>query len=95
MLSSILIGLMVSLSQLGAIIMSAFTEDQRNNIVNMIIDSYGSRLSGSELSEVIGLILEDISGCESADSESLTDMINHIRNLYYESTSQTSSHSES
>jgi hypothetical protein len=78
---------MVLPRQLGRIIMSVFTEDQLSNIVNMLIDRYGSQLSGSELLEVIGLILENISGFETADSESLTEMINDIRNRYYESTS--------
>jgi hypothetical protein len=84
---------MVHFSQLGTIIMSSLAEDQLNDIVKMIIDHYGSRLSGSELQEVIGIILENISGCEIADSRSLTEMINDIRNRYYESTNTAPSNS--
>lgn len=67
--------------------MSALTDEQLSNIVNMLIVRYGSRLSGSELLEGIGLIIENISGFETTDFESLTEMINDIRNRYYESTS--------
>ena len=48
---------MVSLHQLGTIIMSLLNENQLTDIVVMIVDDYGSRLTGGEVSEVIGLIL--------------------------------------
>ena len=47
--------------------MSLLSENQLNNIVDMITDDYGSRLTGGEVSEVIGLILENISGFETVD----------------------------
>jgi hypothetical protein len=52
--------------------MSLLTENQLTDIVDMIVDDYGSRLIGSEVSEVIGLILENISGFETVDSQALT-----------------------
>ena len=62
--------------------MSLLTENQLTDIVDMIVDDYGSRLSGGEVSEVIGLILENISGFESVDSTTLTQTINEIGNLH-------------
>ena len=37
--------------------MPLLTEDQLNDIVDMIVEDYGSRLTGVEVSEVIGLTL--------------------------------------
>ncbi len=37
--------------------MSLLTENQLTDIANMIVDDYGSRWTGGEVSEVIGLIL--------------------------------------
>ena len=62
--------------------MSQLTEDQLTDIVDMIVDDYGSRLTGSEVSEAIGLILENISGFETVDSQTLTQVINEIGNLH-------------
>lgn len=45
---------MVALHQSGNIIMHLLTEDQLNDIVMMIVDDYRSRLTGGEVSEVIG-----------------------------------------
>lgn len=73
---------MVPVQQSGTVIMSLLTEDQLNNIVMMIVDDYGSRLTSGEVSEVIGLILENISGFETVDSQTLTQTINEIGNLH-------------
>jgi hypothetical protein len=54
--------------------MSLLTEDQHNEIVMMIVDDYGSRLTGGEVSEITGLILENISGFEKVDSNTLTQV---------------------
>jgi len=48
-------------------------------------------LTGGEVSEVIGLILENISGFETIDSQTLTQTINEIRKRYDDSVKQ---HSE-
>ena len=76
---------MVPVHQLGIIIIPLLTENQLTDIVNLIVDDYGSRLTGGEVSEVIGLILENISGFETVDSNTLTQTINEIRKRYYES----------
>jgi len=71
--------------------MPLLTENQLTDIVDMIVEDYGSRLTGGEVSEVIGLILENISGFETIDSQTLTQTINEIRKRYDDSVKQ---HSE-
>ncbi len=71
--------------------MPLLTENQLTDIADMIEDDYGSRLTGGEVSEVIGLILENISGFETVDSKTVTQTINEIRKRYDESVQQ---HSE-
>jgi len=62
--------------------MSDLTNEQLNEIVSLIIDLYGPRLSCDELSEVIGLILENIAGFDTADPQSLMQTISEIRSQY-------------
>ena len=62
--------------------MSLLTANQLTDIVMMIVDDYGSRLTDGEVSEVIGLILENISGFETVHSNTFTQVINEIGNLY-------------
>jgi CRISPR/Cas system-associated protein Cas10 (large subunit of type III CRISPR-Cas system) len=76
---------MVPVQQSGTVIMSLLTEDQLNNIVMMIVEDYGSRLTGGEVSEITGLILENISGFETVDSNTFTQVINEIGRRYDES----------
>jgi hypothetical protein len=71
--------------------MSLLTENQLTDIVDMIVDDYGSRLTGGEVSEITGLILENIPGFDTVDSQTLTQTINEIRKRYDESVKQ---HSE-
>ena len=71
--------------------MPLLNENQLADIVGMIVADYGSRLTGGEVSEVIGLILENIPGFETVDSQTLTQTINEIRKRYDESVKQ---HSE-
>ncbi len=71
--------------------MSLLTENQLTDIVDVTVDDYGSRLTGGEVSEVTGLILENISGFETVDSNTLTQTINEIRKLYDDTVKQ---HSE-
>ena len=49
------------------------------------------RMQLNKVSEVIGLILENISGFETVDSQTLANQINEIRRLYNKSVKQ---HSE-
>jgi hypothetical protein len=73
---------MVPLHKSGIIIMPPPTENQLTDIVDIIVDDYGSRLAGGEVSEIAALILENISGFEIVDSQALTQTINEIRRLY-------------
>lgn len=74
--------------------MSLLTEDQLNDIVKMIVDDYGSRLTGGEVFEIAGLILENISGFETIDSNTLTQTINEIGKRYDESIRKNSENSK-
>jgi hypothetical protein len=76
---------MVPVHQSGIIVMSLLTENQLTDIGDMIGDDYGSRLTGGEVSEITGLILENISGFETVDSQALTQTINEIRKRYDDS----------
>jgi hypothetical protein len=71
--------------------MHLLTENQLTDIVDMIVDDYGSRLTGGEVPEISALILENISGFETVDSQTLTQTINEIRKRYDDSVEQ---HSE-
>ncbi len=62
--------------------MSLLTEDQLNDIVDMLLDDYGTRLTGGEISEITDFILENISGFETVDSNTLIQVINEIGNLH-------------
>jgi len=73
---------MVPARQLGNIIMPLLTGDQHDEVVMMIADDYGSRLIGGEVSEITGLILENLPGFETVDSNTLTQVINDIGNFY-------------
>jgi hypothetical protein len=82
---------MIPVHQLGTTTMPLLTENQLTDIVDMIVDDYGTRLTSGDVSEVIGLILENVFGFETVDSQTLTQVINEIRKQYYESVEQ---HSE-
>ena len=69
---------MVPVHQSGTITMSLLTENQQTDIVEMIMDDYGSRLTGGEVFEITGLILENIPGFEMVDSNTLTRVINDV-----------------
>jgi len=62
--------------------MPLLNENQLTDIVDMIVDDYRSRLTGGEVSEITGLILENIPGFETVDSNILTQVINAIENLH-------------
>ena len=62
--------------------MSDLTNAQRNEIVDLIIDLYGTQLSCDEVLEFIGLILENIAGFDTADPQSLMQTISEIRSQY-------------
>ena len=65
--------------------MSELTDNQINNIVSVIINEHGTLLSRDEVTEIIALILENISGFEVVNQCDFIKTINDIRSLYYES----------
>ena len=71
--------------------MPLLTENQLTDIVGMIVDDCGSRLTGGEVSEIAAWILDNISGLKSVDLQTLTQTINEIRKRYDDSVKQ---HSE-
>jgi hypothetical protein len=73
---------MVPLHKSGIIIMPLLIENQLTDIVDMIVDDYGPRLTGSEVSVTAALVLEDICGFKTVDSQALTQIINEIKRLY-------------
>ena len=74
--------------------MPLLNENQLISIVESIVDSYGSRLTNNEVTEVIGLILEDIPGFEAIDSQSLDQVIDDLRRRYYDSVCQNTGNPE-
>jgi hypothetical protein len=78
-------GRRVPVHQSGTVFMPLLTENQLTEIVDMIVDDYGTRLTGGEMSEIAALILENISGFETVDSQTLTQTINEIGKQYDES----------
>ncbi len=58
--------------------------DQIKSLTDFIIDSYGSGLPEDELTDVILLLLEDISGFETVSDQSTQHVIHQIRNQYYD-----------
>ena len=71
--------------------MPLLIENQFTDIVGIIGDDYGSRLTGGEVFEGAALILENIFGFESVDLQTLTQAINEISKRYNDSVTQ---HSE-
>jgi len=74
--------------------MPLLTENQLKDIVMIIVDDYGSRLTGGEVSEITGSILENISGFETVGSNTLTQVINEIGRRYDESVRKNSENSK-
>lgn len=73
---------MVPLRRSGTVTMPLLTEDPLNDTVNLIEDDYGSWLTDGDVSENTGLILKKIPGFETVDFDTLTRVINEIRNNY-------------
>lgn len=68
--------------------MSHLTEHQLDQIVMFVIEDHGTRLTEGEVSEVLGSVLEDVSGMETMDDQELTEIINQLRNKYDDSVRQ-------
>lgn len=61
--------------------MHTLTNDQRLQIAVFVIDEYGTQLTSDDVGEIIGLVLENISGVGGSD---ISEIIKDIRSLYYE-----------
>ena len=70
--------------------MPLLTKNQLTDIVGMIVDDYGSRLTAGGVSGIAALILENIPRFESVDLQTLTQAINEIRKRYDDSIKQQS-----
>ena len=74
--------------------MSQLTQAQINSVVVLIVDEYGPRLTESEVFEITGLILENISGLETVGLDALAHEIKLIGRQYNESVSKSRGQSE-
>jgi hypothetical protein len=59
--------------------MALLTDDQINELVNILMEQHGPVLTGDELLEQIGLLLEDISGFETAPPRAVDDVVAQVR----------------
>ena len=59
------------------------TDDQIHEFVNVVIDQFGTGLSGNELVESIYLVMESVPGIETESTQEIHCVVNQIRNLYH------------
>jgi hypothetical protein len=64
--------------------MALLTKRQIRNLADIVLEEFGSRLTGSELADRIALLLEDISGFELASDREIRHVINQTRRTYNE-----------
>ena len=69
--------------------MALLTDEQINALVNLLLDEHGPVLSDDELLEQIGLLLEDISGFETAASRAIHQITTQIRSRYMKQATST------
>ena len=55
--------------------MALLTDEQINELVNILLEQHGPVLTGDDLLEQIGLLLEDISGFETAPTRAVNQGI--------------------
>lgn len=67
---------------------SHLSDRQKQDIIEMILESNGCHLSEDEVSELICCCLDNVAGFETVDSQTLTQCVEDIRKLYYESVEQ-------
>ena len=58
------------------------TDEQIDELVDVVTEQFGSGLSGNELVESIRLVMEDIPGIEMESTHEIHCVVNQIRNLY-------------
>jgi hypothetical protein len=68
--------------------LALFTDAQIRQLARHLIDDHGSSLDQDTLVEQIGLMLEDVAGCEPPSDANVQTAINRIRSTYHDLTSQ-------
>ena len=58
------------------------TNDQLQELSNIVAEQFGSDLPRDELADAIRLVLEDIPGIEIVSNQEIHQVTNLIRNLY-------------
>ena len=58
------------------------TNEQIHELFDVVIEQYGTGLSGNELVESIRLVLEDIPGIEMESTQEIHCIVNQVRYLY-------------
>jgi hypothetical protein len=69
--------------------MALLTDEQITELVNILLDERGPVLTGDELLEQIGLLLEDISGFETAPAQAVDDVVAQVRSRYMKQATST------
>lgn len=64
--------------------MNILTDKQLHELAVIVLDSHGPCLPESELTEQIGLLLEDISGLELASDEVIDQIIHQVKSYYHD-----------
>ena len=60
----------------------SLSDDQLDELVRFLIDEFGVGLSGDELDESIGLVMENIPGFELVSTQKIHRLVNQIRSRY-------------
>ena len=72
--------------------MSLLTTNQIHDLAVIVLEECGTCLSDDELTEQIGLFLENIAGVETASEQVICRVINQIRSHYHVASSQHEEH---
>ena len=64
------------------------TEQQIHDLAMIVFEESGACLTGDELDEHIHLLLEDVSGFETASDKTVRRVITNIRNHYHVASSE-------
>ena len=60
------------------------SDEQIHELVDVVIQEFGSGLSGNELVESIRLVMEDVPGIEMESTQEIHCVVNQIRNIYHD-----------
>jgi hypothetical protein len=72
--------------------MSLLTTNQIHNLAAIVLEECGPCLNDDELTEQIGLFLENIAGFETASERMVCRVINQVRSHYHVASSQHEDH---